>query len=137
LVRDAGEEDPGVGLGDGDGLCPVEGGQELVGTRGLGLTDEKGEAALRTEESSGGRKDLMEALDGAQGHERRGGRREVFGAAGEYIDVRQCKCADGFAEEGCFLVVGFDQGDLRAGRPDFHGEAGKAGAGAKVYYERN
>ena len=41
----------------------MEGGQELVGTRDLGLTDEKGEAASRTEESSGGRKDLMEALD--------------------------------------------------------------------------
>jgi hypothetical protein len=51
-----------------------------------------------------------------------------------YIDVRQCKGAGYFAEEGCFLVVGLDQGKGDAGGPEFHGESREAGAGAYVCY---
>lgn len=137
LIRGAGEEDSGFGVGDGDRFFPVEGGQELVGAGELGLADEKGETALRGHEGCCRENDLVEALDGTQGHEGGGGGREVFGAAGEYIDVRQCKCADGFAQEGYFLVVRFDQGDLRLGRPDFQGQAGEAGTGADIDCQRS
>ena len=34
--------------------------------------------------------------------------KEVLGAAGEYIDVHQCKCANDFAEERGLFLVGFD-----------------------------
>jgi len=137
LVRGAGEEDSGFGAGDGDRFFPVEAGQEIVGARDLGLADEKGETALWGQEGCGREQDMVEALDGTQGHEGGGGRREVFGAAGEYIDVRQCKCADGFAQEGYFFVVRFDQGDPRVRRPDFHGQAGEAGTGAEIDYQRS
>ena len=121
-------------MGDGDRFFPVEAGQELVGARELGLADEKGEAALRGHQGCGREKDMVEALDGTQGHEGGGGGREVFGPAGEYIDVRQCKCADSFAQEDYFFVVRFDQGDLRLRRPDFQGYAGEAGTGAEIDY---
>lgn len=121
LVRGAGEEHSGFGAGDGDRFFPVEARQELPGARELGLADEKGETALRGHEGCGREQDMVETLDGTQGHEGGGGGREVLGAAGEYIDVRQCKCADGFAQEGYFFVVRFDQGDLRVRRPDFQG----------------
>jgi hypothetical protein len=42
-----------------------------------------------------------------------------FGALGDYIDVRQCKSAGGFAEEGGFLVVGFDEGQADRRCPNF------------------
>ena len=136
LVRDAGEEDAGFGERNGNGLGPGTVWQELVSTRDLGLADEEGQATMRGEEGGGDGKNFVKALDGAQGHERGGSRREVLGAAGEYIDVCQCKRPDGFAKEGGFFVVGFDQGDLRVRRPDFHGQPREAGAGAEIYGQR-
>ena len=55
-----------------------------------------------------------------------------FGAVGDYIDVGQCKCAGHFAEEGCFLVIGFDEGQVDVRGPEFQGEGGESGAGADV-----
>lgn len=60
------------------------------------------------------------------------GFRNDFGSVGDYIDVRQCKCADCFAEEGRFLVIGFDHGQMDVRGPDLYGEGGKSGAGADV-----
>ena len=42
-----------------------------------------------------------------------------FGAVGDYIDVRQCKGAGGFAEEGGFLVIRFDERQADGRSPDF------------------
>ena len=49
-----------------------------------------------------------EAVDGADGHYIKGGWGKSFGAGVLYIDVRQCKGAGDFAEEGGFLLIGFD-----------------------------
>jgi hypothetical protein len=49
-----------------------------------------------------------------------------------YIDVRQCKGAGHFAEEGRLLVIGFDQGEGDVRSPEFDGESGEAGAGTEV-----
>ena len=70
----------------------------------------------------------FEALYCSQGYYVGGWVGVVFGAAGEYIDVRQCKGSGDFAEEGCFLLVGLDQGQVDLGSPDFYGQAGEAGA---------
>src|SRR5579864_592548 len=71
-------------------------------------------------------------LHGAEGDyvERGGG--EKFGAGGLYIDVRQCKGAGDFAEEGGLLVIRFNQREGDAGGPELDGEAGESGAGADV-----
>ena len=55
-----------------------------------------------------------------------------FGSVGDYIDVGQCKCAGHFAEEDCFLVIGFDQRQVDVRGPEFQGEGGESGAGADV-----
>jgi len=73
-----------------------------------------------------------EALDGAESYYVEGGGGKSFGAGILYIDVRQCKGAGDFAEEGCLFEVGFDQGEGDAGVPEFDGESGEAGAGAEV-----
>jgi len=55
-----------------------------------------------------------------------------FGSVGDYIDVGQCKCSGHFAEEGCFLVIGFDQRQVDVRGPEFQGKSGESGAGADV-----
>ena len=42
-----------------------------------------------------------------------------FGSVGDYIDVGQCKRAGHFAEEGGFLVIGFDQRQMDVRGPEF------------------
>ena len=104
----------------------------------LAGADQEGEAAGGGYEGGGNGEDVFEALDGAEGdYVEHVGRGEVFGAGGSYIDVRQCKGAGDFAEEGGLLVVGFDEskGDLWG--PEFDGEAGESGAGAEVGDTRN
>ena len=98
----------------------------------LGAADEECEAASRGEEASGSGKCRLEALDGAEG-DNISLAGEVLGAGGEYIDVCQCKSADGFSQEYSFLLAGFNQGEVEVRRPDFDGQAGEAGAGAEVY----
>jgi hypothetical protein len=57
---------------------------------------------------------------------------EGFRPVGDYIDVRQCKCPGYFAEKDGFLLIGFDQGEMDVGGPDFDGEGGESGATAYV-----
>ena len=77
----------------------------------LGGSNEEGEGAAWREAGCGDGEDLIEALDCAQDDEIGRGGREVLGAPGEYIDARQCKGADDFAEERDLLLAGFDKGD--------------------------
>jgi hypothetical protein len=99
----------------------------------LGGADQEGQTAGWCYQTGGCGEDGLEALYGAEGDQiELGGKR--FGARVLYIDVRQYKGAGDFAEEGAFLVVGFDerQGDMRG--PELHGEAGESRARAYVGY---
>ena len=116
-------------------LKVVQGGE--VGEGGeLGRSYEEGEGSVGGQEGGGGGEDLFEAFDGAEGHEV--GAREVwlggegFGAGGDHIDVGKCKGAGHFAEEGGFPVIGFDEGEVEVGRPDFEREGGESGTGTDI-----
>ena len=78
----------------------------------------------------------LEVLHSPEGHHFGLGRVGLagngLGSIGNYIDVRQYKCAGDFAEEGGPLVVGFDQGEVNVRRPDLQGKGGESGAGADV-----
>ena len=78
--------------------------------------------------------DGFEAFYGSQGYYVVGRTGQSFGAGGLYIDVRQCKGAGDFAEEGGLLLVGLDQREGDVGRPELDGDAGESGAGAEVGY---
>jgi hypothetical protein len=58
--------------------------------------------------------------------------KKLLGAAGEYIDVRQCKGAEDFAEERGLFLIGLDQGEADWRGPEFDGDAGESGAGTEV-----
>jgi len=154
LVRgQADEEDAGGGFGEGARGLPLEIGEQGLGGGGLRAGDQEGETAGGGDEAGGGRQDVIEAFDGAEGHKRCGrateawncpthARRrlewgtvfdtEVLSAAWEYIDIRQCKRANDFAQEGDFLVLGFDEGGAERGHENVDGDAGEAGAGTEV-----
>ncbi len=103
----------------------------MLGAFRLGLTDQEGEDASWRNEPGGHRESGAEALDRAESDD--GSLAwKIFRASGEYIDIHQCKCADHFAQERGFLLVGFNERDMQIRSPDFDGEAGEAGAGAKV-----
>ena len=87
--------------------------------------DQEGQASVGCQEAGGCREDFEEALDGSEGYYVEGGRGKGLGAGVLYIDVRQCKGAGQFAEEGCFLLIRFDQGEGDVGGPDFYGTPGK------------
>jgi hypothetical protein len=80
--------------------------------------------------------DFFEVFDGAEGDEGGLGEGGVggqgFGAGGDYIDVRKCKCAGGFAEESGLLVVRFDESEMDVGGPELEGKGGESSAGADV-----
>ncbi len=97
----------------------------------LAAGDEEGEAAGGAGEAGGDGEDGGEAFDGAEG-DQIAGVRERFSAVDLYIDICQCEGADDFAEEGGFLVIGFDEGHVDLRGPEFDGDAGEAGAGAEV-----
>ena len=84
------------------------------------------------------RQDVGEALDGPERNHIEGGCAwdicawDILSAAVLYIDVRQCKGAGHFAEEGGFLVIRFDECKVDVGSPDFEGESGESGSGAEV-----
>ncbi len=109
---------------------------ELASATDLSLADEEREAAGWNHQASGDGQSGVEAFDGAQG-DHVGLGSEAFGAAGEYIDVRQCKAADDFAQEGRLLLVRFNQCELDVGRINLDGKAGEASTGANVDYVRN
>ena len=103
-----------------------------MGAGELGFADQEGQAASGCDQAGGDWEGGVEVLYGAEGCYVGWGAGVVLGASVEYIDVRQCKGTCDFAKEGCFLLVGFDQGEVDVGGPDFYGEAGKASAGADV-----
>ena len=72
----------------------------------------------------------VKAVHGAEGNDvgRGSGFGQGFGAGGDYIYVRQCKCAGDFAEESGFLVIRLDQRQGNCGSPQFQRESGEAGA---------
>ncbi len=98
---------------------------------GLGLADEERKATSGSDQAGGDGQDGVEVFYGAEGNDI-GSSREVLGAAGEYIDVRQCKDADDLAQEGGLLLVGFDECEPEVRCPDLYRQARKAGAGADV-----
>jgi hypothetical protein len=49
-----------------------------------------------------------------------------FGASVLYIDVGQCKSAGDFAQEDGLLVIGFDEGKVDAGSPEFYRNSGES-----------
>lgn len=110
---------------------PVKFGCQGVGLGNLAFADEEGESAPGLDTGGRDGEDRVETLDRAEGDEF-GLRGEVLSAVRGYIDVRQCKGADDFAQEGDFLVLGFEEGGAEARRPELDGEAGESGAGADV-----
>jgi hypothetical protein len=129
----ANQECAGRGEGDWSWGFPEEIACVIASCAYLGIADQEGEAAVWPYQAGGDWKDFVETLYGAEGHDICFGG-EVLGAAGEYIDVRQCKGANYFAEECGFFLIGFDQGQVDLRGPDFYGDSGKAGAGAYVDY---
>jgi len=115
-----------------DWQLPGEVGEGRAGLGELGGGDEEGEASGGGEEAGGDGEDMGEALDGAQGDYVECACGKGLGASVLYIDVRQCKGAGDFAEEGGFLVVGFDEGEGDVRGPEFYWNPGEAGAGAQV-----
>ena len=96
----------------------------LVQLRGA---DQKSQAACGSCEATGDAEGVSEVFDGAEGDHivsLRGG----LGTCVLYIDVRQCKRAHHFAEEGGFLVVGLDEGEGDVRRPELDRDSGEAGA---------
>lgn len=120
-------------LRDGDGGTPSELGESGKGGIELRMSYEKGETRGGRQEAGRDGEDAGEAFDGAEGDyvEDLG---EVFGAGVLYIDVRQCKGAGDFAEEGGFPVVGFDESQRYVRGPEFDGDSWEAGTGTQVGY---
>src|SRR5216684_8227132 len=130
LRRSADQEDARLGQGDRLWGIPREGWESVGGCVLLRGTDQEGEAPSGNEERGGDPERVFEALDGAEGHdvEASMGAGEIFGAAVEYIDVRQCKRAGCLAEERGLLVVGFYEREIDVRIPELEGDAGKSGA---------
>lgn len=98
----------------------------------LGGANQERQASGGLDQGGGYGQDGVEAFDGAQRDQVEGGWGKGFGAHVLYIDVRQCKGAGKFAEEGGFLVAGFDQGQRDVGCPEFEGHARESGTRAEI-----
>ena len=98
----------------------------------LSLTDQEGEAASGGDQAGRYWEDGVKALDGAEGYYFGGRVGEILCAAGEYIDVCQCKPAGDFAQKGRLLLVRFDECQVDMGGPHFNGKSGETGAGSDV-----
>ena len=103
---------------------------DLLDSAGFRARGEDGEPAVWSDQLAGGRDGGGHVVDGAEGY-------AVeflleFFCAGAVDFGAQAEGADGFAEEGGFLVLGFGEGygDFRAHEGD--GDAGESGAGAEV-----
>ena len=110
---------------------PLKFGCQGVGLGHLAFANEEGESAPGLDTGGRDGEDRVETLDRAEG-DKFGLRGEALSAVRGYIDVRQCKGADDLAQEGDFLVLGFEEGGAEARRPELDGEAGESGAGADV-----
>jgi len=87
-------------LWNGDGGFPGEGGEGGTGGGYLGGGDQEGQASLGGQEVGCYWEDFWQALYGSEGYGVEGVWGEGLGAGVLYIDVRQCKGAGYFAEEG-------------------------------------
>lgn len=135
FLRDGGlgqEEDADAGVWDWNRVRPEQAWKGVASQTGLGGADQEGEAAAWPHQPGRDREDRFEALHRAKGDHVEGAAGKGLGARALYIDVRQCKGAGDFAEEGGFFLVGLDQGQRNVGRPKFDGDSGEAGAGADV-----
>jgi hypothetical protein len=116
-------EHPNVGLGEMDKLPFRE------SLRGRGEDDE---LTSGKDSGFGGGEGGFHLVDGAEGDGVKlaaGG--HGFDAAGPDFGL-EGEGADGFAEEGGFLVLGFGEGDVDVGAEKGDGEAGKTCSGAEV-----
>src|SRR5579863_4704793 len=91
--------------------------------------DEKREATGWSQESSGYGQNVGEAFDRAECNYIEN-LSDGLGADVLYIDTCQSEGTGDFAEEGGFLVVGFDEGHAYIGSPKLYRDAGEAGTGA-------
>ena len=128
--RGADQEHAGSGEGNGPGRAPREGWKGGSSCVLLGGADQQREASSGDKERGGDLEGVFEVLDCAEGDDVEASlvAGEIFGAAAEYIDVRQCKRAGYFAEEGGFLVVGLDQSESDVWGPELDRNAGESGA---------
>ncbi len=128
--RGADQEYARSGEGDRSWMSPQEGWKDFSGCVLLRGTDQEGETASGDKERGGDLEGVFEVLDGAEGHDVEASliAGEIFGAAAEYIDVRQCKRAGYLAEERGLLVVGFYEREIDVRIPELEGDAGKSGA---------
>ncbi len=78
----------------------------------LGGPYEYGQGCVGSQEGYRLGEDGFEVLYGSEGYYFGAGAiwpdGQDLGAAGDYIDIGQCKCAGRFAEEGSLLVARFD-----------------------------
>lgn len=121
-----------MGRWEGCGGVQGEAREGMAGEFDLMAADQECEATRGPDQGGGGGEDGSEAFDGAKGDEVKGSRGQGFGAGVLYIDVRQCKSAGDLAQEGGFLVIGFDERQADGRRPEFQGDAGESGAGSDV-----
>src|SRR5207245_1526941 len=100
LDESCADEDAGGRQRDWEWIAPLEGVEEGLGLGDLGLAYQEGQASAWGEQARCGGQDYLEAF--YRSERQQGGRSGGvhFGAAGEYIDVRQCKCADHLTQEG-------------------------------------
>lgn len=121
-----------VGLPGEVAGCGWEGsGGERFEAGGVGGGGQDGEPAGGGEEPDGGGDGLLHVVDGAKGDTGEAFC-QGFGAGCVNGDIGKMKGADGFAEEGRFLVLGLGEGDGDLRTEDGDGETGEAGAGAEV-----
>ena len=98
----AAREGNGFGPGDGGSGFLVQGGDLLV-------SREEGEPAVGSEEGDSGEEGAGGVVDGAKGDAVEWGGKG-FGAGGVHLGG-QGESADGFAEEGGFLILGLGESD--------------------------
>lgn len=97
----------------------------------VGCGGEEGEEALGFEEADGDGEGFRHLVYGAESDCGEAGG-EGFGAFGVDADVGKVEGAGGFAEEGCFFVLGFGEGDGDLRAEDGDGKAGEACAGTQI-----
>jgi hypothetical protein len=131
VVPPAYEKHAGLGLRDGDGGLPGDLRESGVGLIQLRRANKQTQAAAGSYEAGGHAESVFEMLDGAES-DYFVSLGDGFGASVLYIDVRQCKGAHDFVEEGGFLVIGLDQGEGDTRGPEFDWNSRETGAGAEV-----
>jgi len=116
-------KDSGFGIWEGNGSAAL---------LGVAAGGEKGEVAVRVNAVDGRGECGLNVVNGAHGDDIEAfGCRHGFDAVGPNFG-EEMEGANGFAEEGDFLVLGFGEGDAEFGEEEGDGKAGEAGSGAEV-----